>query len=335
MQQATLHQQAINFKKERDFSEKLNATFAFLSQNFKPIGKNLFLIAGPFALLMGICYGIYQSYTFGFDFTNMGQIPWESAGSAPLLVLGVLGMVFFSTVAGTLVIAILMRHIQVYIKEGHAQISTGALWNTIWKDFFNVLGTSLFIMFGVILLMFVVAIPLAVLGASGGANPVVIGLLAFLGFVAFLFFLPSLTLLYPIRSMEKVGVFTSLSRMFRLISGKWLSTIGLLIVIVIIHSILSVVFAVPMYIVLFMKAIHSGGVDFVANPSADPLYNILLSLTSGISMLGSYILYSIVFIAVTFQYFNLVERKEGRGLMERMEDFGKQKPDKEDDDEHY
>lgn len=334
MQQPTLHQQPINFKKERDFSEKLNATFAFLSQNYRPIGKNLFLIAGPFALLMGICYGIYQTYTFGFDLTNPDQFPWESAGSSPLFLLGVLGMIFFSMVAGTLVVAILMRHIKVYIREGHTHISTGQMWNTLWKDFINVLGTSFFIIFGIILLIFVAAIPIAAIGASG-SNPIAMGLLAFFGFVAFLFFLPSLMLLYPIRSMEKRDVFSSLSRMFRLISGKWLSTVGLLIVIMIIHSILSIVFAVPMYIVLFMKAIHNGGIDFMTYQASDPLYNILLSLTSGISMLGSYTLYSIVFIAITFQYFNLVERKEGRGLLERMEEFGKQKPDKEDDEEHY
>ena len=41
----------INFARTRDFSQKINATFAFLKQNFKPLSKSLLIIAGPSVLI--------------------------------------------------------------------------------------------------------------------------------------------------------------------------------------------------------------------------------------------------------------------------------------------
>ena len=90
-----------------------------------------------------------------------------------------------------------------------------------------------------------------------------------------------------------------------------------------------------MYIVMFMKFFHAQEVGDMAASAALSLENILLTLTSGIYMLGSFALYGILFIAITFQYFNLLERKEAKGLLERMESFGMQKPDMEDHEEQY
>src|SRR4030095_16976414 len=56
-------QHKINLREERDFSQKINAVFTFLQQNFKPLFKSLIFIAGPSALIGGIFMGMYQSNT--------------------------------------------------------------------------------------------------------------------------------------------------------------------------------------------------------------------------------------------------------------------------------
>lgn len=333
MQQATLPSSHINFKKERDFSQKLNATFAFLSQNMRHIGKNLLLIAGPFALITGIFYGIYQSYAFGSGFSTTGPNPWNNFGNMPLMVSSILGMIFFSFIATALVVAIVMRHIRTYIDKGHTNLSTSYLWSTIWGDFFRVLGTTVYMFGFFIVCIFLLAIPAGIMSING-PNPVVIGLYIFFAGFGLLFFWPSLLLLFPIRFMEKKGVISATGRLFKLASGKWLSTVGLVIIVTIIQSIISIVFAIPMYIIMFMKAFHSQDPDSVAESSVS-LNNILLTLTSGISMLGSFAMYSLLFVAITFQYFNLLERKEAKGLLERMEDFGKPKTDIDEHEEQY
>ncbi len=334
MQQATLTHRPIDFKKERNFSQKLNATFEFLSQNFKPIGKNLLLIAGPFALLTGICYGIYQTYTFSAAIAvSTGTFNAGTDNSNLLLGAGIVGMVFFSFIALTLVVAIVMRHIQQYIKEGQCHLSSSELRKSLGRDFFRVLGTTIFIVVALMLAMGIIATPLFTL-SQGNPNPVLIFFIGLLLLFSMLIVVPAFTLLYPIRSMEKRNIFTSFGRMFTLLSGKWFSTAGLVIVAGIIQSIMSVVFAVPMYIMLFLQVMHSTNPE-AGMESPGLVYSILFSLTSGLSMLGSFALYSILFIAITFQYYNLVERREAAGLLERLETFGAQQTDPHDEDEHY
>lgn len=333
MEQATLAQPPINFKKERDFSSKINVTFAFLSQNFRPLGKNLFLVAGPFALLVGIFYGIYQTYSLSGAFGTAGPNAWETMGNLPFMITSVILMIIFAFFSTSLVIAIVMRHLKTYISEGHTNISTSHLWRTIWSDLFSVLGTTFYMMVLFFFSFFLLAIPVG-LSSLNGPNPVVIGIILFFGFIGLIFFCPALLLLYPIRSIEKVNVFSATGRLFKLTSGKWLSTVGLVIVISIIQSVMSIVFAVPMYIMMFVNAMHDLGGEGSAGPAFD-LNGILITLSGGISMLGSFALYSILFIALTFQYFNLLERKEAKGLLERMEGFGKPKTEADDREEQY
>lgn len=333
MQQATLNHRPINFKKERNFSQKLNATFEFLSQNFKPIGKNVLLIAGPFALLTGIFYGIYQTYTFGAAMSASTGAISEPLDNYTMLGVGFLGMLLFSLIALTLVVAIVMRHIRQYIKEGHAHIPTGDLWKSIRRDFFPVLGTSLSLIFAAVISIGILMVPVFTLGI-GNPNPLLIGFMVLIIFGVSLIVTPALMLLYPIRSMEGVGIFKAFGRMSTLISGKWLSTAGLVFVSSIIVSVMSVIFAIPMYIMLFLQIMHVTEGQAAGQTSGD-LYSILFSLASGISMLGTFGLYSLLFIAVTFQYFNLVERKEASGLLERLESFGEPQTEPHDEDEHY
>lgn len=334
MQQPTLPHKTIKFRKERNFSEKLNATFAFISEQFKPIGTNILLIAGPFALLAGICYSLYQSYTFDAAFSgNLGTAA-QSAPNVGLMGLGVLGMLVFSMIAFTLVVAIMMQHIRLYIAEGHSRINTEFMWRNIWKDFFSVLGTSVVIILLFSALMAAIFIPLVLLAAGSGSGAVAIGL-ATLSFLFFIFLIsPAFLLLYPIRSIEGKGIFQALIRLFRLISGKWLSTAGLVIMMYIIQMVIATVFALPMYVLIFMKAMHATDPEAALQVSSST-ENILFSLAGGFSMLGSFALYGLVMIAVTFQYFNLVERRDATGLLERIDTFGEQKDTPEEDEEHY
>lgn len=335
MQQATLAHRPIDFKKERNFSQKLNATFEFLSQNYKPIGKNLLLIAGPFALLTGICYSIYQTYTFGAAMQAGTGTLGTGPGPENLVLLGAatIGMVFFSFISLTLVVAIVMRHIRQYVKEGHCHIDSKEVWSGLGRDFFRVLGTSISLFLALMIAMGIFVVPVAVM-SQGNPNPVLIGVGILLLFFSVLIVVPAFTLLYPIRSMERKNIFSAFGRMFKLLSGKWFSTAGLVIVVVIIQSVMSIIFAVPMYFMMFMQIMHMQDAEGAAE-TPGVVYQVLFSLSSGISMLGSFALYSIMFIAITFQYYNLVERKEASGLLERLESFGAPQTDPHDEDEHY
>src|SRR5690349_2406072 len=61
--------QFIEFAKTRDFSNKMNATFEFVKQNFKSLGRAMLYIVGPPALiaslLIGSLMGDYFRAIFG------------------------------------------------------------------------------------------------------------------------------------------------------------------------------------------------------------------------------------------------------------------------------
>ncbi len=70
----------------------------------------------------------------------------------------------------------------------------------------------------------------------------------------------------------------------------------------------------------------------MADPSTSFLIFNYISLA--FYMLASYLFYVLPLLGAAFQYFNLAEKKEARGLMDRLESFGSSQntPDEE---EHY
>jgi len=81
-----------------------------------------------------------------------------------------------------------------------------------------------------------------------------------------------------------------------------------------IQGFLSFVFYIPIYIVMMFVAftgIENGATDF----------HKILFMIAGIISLISLILYMINIVAITFHYYNLVERKEAPGLFEQLDDI--------------
>ena len=63
----------IQLFQQRDFGDKINVTFQYISQNFKSFGLSLLYIVGPVALVAGIASGIMQSRMF--DMIGLTQKP--------------------------------------------------------------------------------------------------------------------------------------------------------------------------------------------------------------------------------------------------------------------
>ena len=127
----------IEFRQARGFSDILDATFAFIGQNFKKLGKDLLFIAGPFVLLATFL-GLYlQVQTFDFDpqsfnfDTILSQVPiWVG------LFVGFL----FSIVV---LLLVLYQYILLYIEKGAEGFQTEEVWQAVKRDFFLLLFTSI------------------------------------------------------------------------------------------------------------------------------------------------------------------------------------------------
>ena len=329
-------QQYINFKRERRFGDKINATFAFLSQNLRPIAKSALFVAGPFALLTSLVLQVYQLQAAGdlsqvFSPEGMRNGGMLNSGSW----WGYLGITY--TVLAFMValtVALAQRHIRHYIEHGTAVIEPKVMWRSIWGDFLSVFGTSV----GLAILMFLgfmlVGIMTGLMVALRSPAVAVLAVVAF--FIITLLLSSLLMLIYPIRNFERINFFEAIGRAISLNSGKWWSTAGLVFVTGLIQFVIMLAMAMPMYAVTFFQYFHAENPqEILFQASEFSWFSVFSALTSIIYSVGFTLVGSIMFIAISFQYFSLRERREASGLLERLQTFGLSKPVREEEEEHY
>lgn len=145
-----------------------------------------------------------------------------------------------------------------------------------------------------------------------------VGLLVGIGFL--FLFIPglylgiALSLFFIVKLSEGTGFGATLSRCLLLTRGKWWSTFGLIFVAVLI-----------LYVVIIgvgaIAVMVSGGFSATLHALKDesPLVNVVLTSLGSFSTL---LLYPPLLLALAFQYFNLVERREGAGLSLMVESLG-------------
>ena len=128
----------------------------------------------------------------------------------------------------------------------------------------------------------------------------------------FMYLFVPLTLFYPLLWLEDDNVISALQRSFRLTYGHWWSTFGLYMVISILQVLLVFVFALPQYAVLIGKMMKVPGLES----------DVLGVIAQCIYVMGLMVTYAIPLTALVFQYFNLVEKREGWGMYLQVEALG-------------
>ena len=282
--------------KQRDFGQKMNASFEFATGNFGPLVKALVFIAGPSALLSGIAQGMFQSRSL--PLMQNGDIfsRFDIYLNVEYLFVTIFGLITYF-----LAYATVSAFIVLYEEKGSAQsIDPATVWNKILENISVSIGAQI-LSFVLILIgtMFLI-IPGIYLG------------------VCLQFFM-----IIVIR--EKLPIVDSLKRSYKLIQGKWWSTFGLIVIMSIVSSFIAIVFQFPMMIttILNMLGLGKGISDS----------KVLMIAASIIAVVGTTVVQGIIWIAVAFQYYNLVERSEGSGLRAEIETLGSgdsERPDTED-----
>lgn len=318
----------IKLREERDFGQKINATFLFLQQNFKPLFKTLLYYAGPLILLTGIFMGIYQSNLFHFD---AGDRP-EGENALRFL----FSSVFNVNYVLALLLAVFSRLIVVggtfaymaeYLDNPGGEITPSMVWSRLSHCFTRLLLSS--VAYLLLLLFIAGAIGLVSSFLLFGGVPLdmetvlprvfLVPVAGLLVFVPVVYVAVKLCLFPAPLFIEDKGVTASFGRSWKLVKGKWWSTFGLVIIVSIIVAIVGVAFQVPLLLISFFREIlqwEGGGSN-----------QLIIILASVIGILGETLLYSIVNIALGFQYFNLAERQESIGLMEEIHSLGERTGD--------
>ena len=303
----------IVLRKTRDFGEKLNATIEFIRAHFKGLFRSIIFIGGPLMLITSVLMGFYQNNVMWLSTRSSQPIGPTDELFTDVLGVAVFAMLF-STLTVALVITIINEYIVLYLEKQSNKIEPAEVWQRVKKDYLMILLSTI----GYWVLVFIGGIFLAIPG---------------------IYLSITLSLIYIVQITERKGFFSAMSRCINIINGKWWSTFGINLVCWFIWGVLLYALLIPYYIVTFAELFHNisetGEAGMLNEPSL--ISKVLTIFFSAVYMLGSYIAMIIPVIGVAFQYFNLVERKESTGLLQKIDSFGTQKStiESEEENEEY
>jgi hypothetical protein len=312
----------IEFHQARDFSKKMSATFEFIKQNFKSFFKSLLYLAGPPMLIGSILAGnLYGGYFNAIGQMSRNQDPevFEDYLTSPVLWAEIGLTLLLAFVAGVMIVSVVYNYMLEYDASKTNRIEVNTIWERVRKTFLSYLGTIFLYWF-----LLVVAYFLVVFVAAGTAvlSPFLAFFVAVALAIGLAYVVVTLSLLFVVQAFERKNFFEAASRCFFLIKDKWWSTFGLIFILSLVQSTISSLFLIPWYINLFVTMMHSieGGAP-ISEPSfiQELINNIFMTLY----FLVSFLLYSLPLVALAFQYFNLVELKEAKGLLSRIDTLGK------------
>ncbi|MBN2426018.1 MAG: hypothetical protein JXR46_06575 [Calditrichaceae bacterium] len=269
----------IEVQKSRDLGQILNASFSFMSQNFKNLSLSVLYIGG-LPLLISILYNVFVQWDSAFNIGFTGSIGSE-------FFITFLGSFIINMVALVFITLVPVVYIKIYIEKKSNDISIDEVWAGISPLFFRVFFADVVVAIITVVALLFIVIP---------------GV-----YVAVIFSLVSVII-----AIEGAGLGQAMGRSSRLINGRWWFTFGLLIVITIITYALSFIFQIPTYVTTFtLPFIYKD-----ANLLTESFW--LLRVMSGFGQLSSFF-YAFYSVGLTFHYFSLVEQKEATGLFNKID----------------
>ncbi|MFZ6012175.1 MAG: hypothetical protein ACOYXT_17670, partial [Bacteroidota bacterium] len=192
----------IDFNKPRNFSLKMNATYAFFRQNFKPFSKSLLIIAGPPVLVGGIFFiEVFQRLVGS---TTGGEAPGPfnvlNQFNTTNFVLQVLAIILFLLLGGVFTVCTTYSYLILYQEKNGKTPEIKEVWERVRKSFWMNFGTmvlySVFTVIAAIILIFPVALIITLFITIA---PVLV-VIAYLVYYVFVFFVMiNFSLIFVIR----------------------------------------------------------------------------------------------------------------------------------------
>lgn len=308
-------------RKIRSFVQKLEDSFEFIRITAKTLFKSLLFFTGPFVLVGGYLVSNVLSLAFNLGANAGAAVPSEQ----DFLAIGfsAIGFMFLMLFAGAMIMAVVYAVFRLYEQNGNADFSTSDVWTKVKEIYWTVFGTVFLYGIAFFFLYLIIVIPLGLLTVflSILIIPVVYVLLGF--------FLSIMLTAIPSQLFSRKGLGDAFSHALKLLKGRWWSSLGLLILLMLIYNVVTLIFAVPFYISLIFSFINVTELDLMKDT---PIWVELVNYGMGVVLLmGSYLCYAIPLSGMTIQYFSLAEEKEGTDLMSRIETFGETETEEEGD----
>lgn len=276
----------IELRQRRDFSAVIGTGFQFIRQNWKTLYRPLVFIALPIYIVASLFFGSF----FRTMYTGMGN-PDAAA------ILGSLGSMAFGYLL--MAVSMLVLYTMVYEYMRHYMLNHGLAPTTgqLWK------ATA-----GQLPAYFVIGILVAIITSFG----------FILLFVGALWLAVVFTMAYPLRAFERADIVECISRSFKLIKGHWWETFGLLLVLSMLIGFLSYFIYLPFLLLTGFGAMS--GIDAMGDPTVmGERMGWVVTLFMLVVGIVYVLLLPFLLVPLGLQGLSLLEEKEGRGLLQRVD----------------
>ncbi|MDU1889484.1 MAG: EI24 domain-containing protein [Dysgonomonas sp.] len=276
--------QKIKLFASRDFGGNFDTSFAFIKQNYGAIIKPL-LILIPIMLISAFFtpntmdMSDIESYANPFDIYR------------DMLTPGFFIAYFFLAVVMLLMSTYIISYLGAYVKSPNGIVDSKEVWPKAIRAILPVFLAS--IIYGVIV-------------GIGTVLCIIPGIIAYvyLGFYAYVYII------------EERSIIDSFQRSYELVKNNWWTTFGFGIVITLIISIVSAIFAIPTYMVMLGHALD---IDFFTS-------DLFFYIASFIANMGSLLLYPILYVAMGVMYFSHRNKLEGVDMETEIDNIGNNEP---------
>lgn len=303
----------IEFNKKREIGDIITDTFKFLRKNLKPLFSVLLkTLLIPYILLVGaVAFYSIATSDMGDAFTILNN----TSSNITNIIIAVI------VLAATLIIysGLLYGSISEYVKEyqkthGEPNIEiilqqiknkTGSYISLSFKNLLYVIGIPF-------LMIVFAAFIITSIGFLGGI--IMIG-----AFIYIIYLYTRYAVIFPAFTHKDTTLTGSFSSSSVLVKDEWWNTFLALFLLGLITGAISFVFQIPAVIYVIAQEFTGPGEFSYTEPTTDWILVIFQTISSSVG----YLLYIIPALAVNFIYFNLSERKDQTGSLERINAIGR------------
>lgn len=272
----------LTLQKYRDLGDILTDSFQYLRIHFKSLGKGLLLFVLPFYLVSGFLVGNAYTSIFSVMLANPDVMNDSMFGGDIFL-----GFLLLALGSAAL-LTVTVKHVQ--LAQHTTEIAPTDLLEDFARNFFMLVALYIIIIIAVGFSFLFFIIPGVYVGVK-------------------LFIAPAAVIL------EDKNPFEAFGRSWDLTQGHWWFTFAVYLVMNIITSFMSYVLIIPF--TLLAGFLSTSGAE-----TSDGGLGTLMGLFYGLLIVIASLFSVLLLIAMCLQYFNLVERKEGKGLRAQIEELG-------------
>lgn len=292
---------SFQLRRERSVVEVINATFEFVRLNGTVFGKTLLYIVAP----IGILFATAAAGTIAaidWDAVRLGGMDAIANNMVALGgIIGAVGLFFLLYIVGSvLVLVATMSIVELSERKEPGAFDLSDVWSRMKK---NLMGLFLLAVISLAALY----IPYIILSLAS-----VFGLLLY--FVYWIYVQPRLSMIYAAYVIERKSGVNAVRRAHQLTERGFGATLGLYILMYFLTNALASATALPSGAISTGITLLTGGTG-----NEGLLVSVVLAAVYGAFLVASIAIGSFLHIAMSLQYFHLVEKGDHVGLRQKVD----------------